>query len=280
MDDPEIVRLIVDDECWDWSWSNAAYVSRGLSQVRAFVRTKYPSARLIVAPAGMLTFELDAQFHSVSGQSLADVLAACASLAPQLAAIRLGEGPRLLLGIDGAVGGNSTPLQTVVSVDGSRIEFDSAGRVGLKVYPTTEERNLWGWRLWMDGAVGERDLNGRAFKAGGSSVFPLVCHESVSFSKRSRENRKNSYKRGVARALAKSIVGKRYVTASIHWIKNSKSAAIFRTATRNIAKENGATVIPSTFAPRRYLRQVAAELPIVDTSGANAAPVATLLVTA
>jgi hypothetical protein len=179
-------------------------------------------------------------------------------LAPGLRGPRWGTGPAVLLGVDGAAPGMSTPIQTSMIIDaGGRSPKPSSS--SLKVYPTEgETASLVGWHRVVDGDLDLSRQRPRRCRVGPLTVAPLICHEAAVFAGRSISRRSNSSARTqVADYLARSIKNAQCIALMLHWVDRGRVGSTFLNAARELARQSDAFVVVSTFAPRRSLEIVA-----------------------
>ncbi len=172
----EVVRLLVDDARGDTHWPNDVYQRNVLREVCDFIG---PSVAVLATPAGMVTAAIP--WPDYSPASLATSLEAV-----RAAAARLAPAPgdaEVLLGLDGCVPGEATPLQAIVPLAGT-----SAGPAVVKLYPAGGEKDtLLGWALCRAADAVPPDLaQARRASTRAGVVLPLVCHEAAIFSGRSR----------------------------------------------------------------------------------------------
>jgi hypothetical protein len=157
-----MVRLVVANDRWAPHWPNAGYQRLTLGTVRAFVSATVPRASLIIGPAGMITFALKADPEpTLPGRDRA-----YAEMSDQARHLFVGDGPALLVGIDAAIAGERTPVQSVVVVQGDRLEIEPA-TTALKSYPAPSEAPfLLGWQLLQGAREPEGTLGARTHRLG------------------------------------------------------------------------------------------------------------------
>lgn len=267
-----VVRLLVDDDGWKRHWPNVFRLGKTLARVRATVRREAPTAKLIVTPAGMLTVPL-----ATGPLPTASWSSDCwASIRPIASQLHLGDGAALLLGVDGALPGLSTPVQASILIRGCSLSREPS-LTALKLYPSgaEERRSLLGWQLFGEDRLPPARRGERLHSIGNLSVASLICHEAVAFSGRS-ESRRGPLLRRLARQLATLIGVPRYLHLAVH--RNAgTSGGVFLDATRRLASRFGSTVVPSMFAPKAQLAEVAERFKVVAARGLDRS-VATLLV--
>lgn len=263
----EVVRLLVDDSRGDTHWPNDVYQRNVLREVVDFLG---PTRAVLATPAGMVTAAIP--WPDYSPASLAAALDAVRAAAVQLAPAP-GDA-EVLLGLDGCVPGEATPLQAVVRLAGT-----SAGQATVKLYPAGGERDtLLGWALCRaaDGVPPEL-VQGRRASTRAGIILPLVCHEAAIFSGRSRAVLKDDLGLRVRRHFLEQAglePRPRFVLIATHWL-GTGSGPTFRDAARYLADEMRATVVTTTFAPRGELEEVARQFRV---QGPDAERAATLLV--
>lgn len=249
----DLVRLVVDDERWDGHWPNVGYQRSTIAAIRKFVGATLPDA-LIICPGGMITIGIEPEVES---------------LADCLREIDWGDGPAVLVGVDGAIPGVSTPVQTVMRVDAGASAPDPTAIV-MKLYPTSSEvPTLRGWHrvrlepdcLRYDGA--------RRWIRGQTTIATLICHEAIAFAGRSISNR-TGLRVTVAEHLERSVSRTDCIAISMHHA-DMETGRVFMNAIENLSTH--APVVTSVFAPGEALAAVAERFaPRGDTR------VATLLV--
>lgn len=268
----EIIRLIVDDNRGNSGshCTNEVYNQRLLRDVAEFIG---PTGAMLVTPAGLVTTCVN-QF----GPTLSGVTSAIGQL--QSCVNRLDRGahpPPVLLGVDGCVRGQSTPLQTVVNLaEAIRLELTNTA---VKMYPAGEEvGSLLGWLVIQElGCVPPELLQGHCVQMPGFSLFVLVCHEAILFSGRSAGALRDEL--GIAlrqcyREVLASEPKPKYIAVPTHWL-DPKSSPTFLDAMNKLADETGSTVVMTTRTPRSDLEATSHRFCV---RGPNVARVATLLV--
>jgi hypothetical protein len=172
----DMIRLLVDDSRGDTHWPNDVYQQNALREVAAFVG---PNRAALATPAGMVTAAFPRPDYTPASlaASVEAVQEAVAGLAP------VPPGVEVLLGVDGCVPGEATPLQSVLHLGGP-----SPGQATVKLYPASGERGtLLGWTLCRaEGGIPIELAAGRRAATRAGVVLVLACHEAAIFSGRSR----------------------------------------------------------------------------------------------
>lgn len=245
----ELVRLVVDDERWDGHWPNAGYQRSTIAAIRKFVGARLPDA-LIICPGGMITIGIEPEIDS---------------LANRLYGIDWGDGPAILVGVDGAIPGVSTPVQTVMRVDAGEIAPDPTAIV-MKLYPMSSEvPTLLGWHRVVQEPDCLRYDGARSWVRDQTTIV----HEAIAFAGRSIANR-TGLRVTVAEHLERSVLRTDCIAISMHHA-DMESGRVFMNAIKNLSTH--AQVVAAVFAPEDSLADVAQRFaPRGDTR------VATLLV--
>lgn len=233
----EVVRLVIDDQRWDGHWPNAGYQRSTIAVIRKFVGTRLPDA-LIICPGGMITVAIDPETES---------------LANRLDGIEWGDGPAMLIGVDGTISGVSTPVQTVMRIDTGAIAPDPTAIV-TKLYPTSSEvPTLLGWRRVAQEPDYLRNDTARRWIHGQSTITTLICHEAIAFAGRSIANR-TGLRITIAEHLERSVLHTDCIAVSMHHA-DTESGRVFMNAIENLSSH--APVVTAVFAPVRSLAAVA-----------------------
>lgn len=236
-DGEELVRLVVDDERWDGHWPNAGYQRSTIAAIRKFVGARLPDA-LIICPGGMITIGIEPEVES---------LANC------LHEIDWGDGPAILVGVDGAIPGVSTPVQTVMRIDAGEIAPDPTAIV-MKLYPTSSEvPTLRGWHRVEQEPGYLRHDRARRWIRGQTTIATLICHEAIAFAGRSIANR-TGLRVTVAEHLERSVSRADCIAISMHHA-DTDSGKVFMNAIENLSTH--APVVTAVFAPEGSLAAVA-----------------------
>jgi hypothetical protein len=266
-DSAEVVRLLVDDARGDTHWPNDLYQRNVIREVANFLG---PTRAVLATPAGMVTAAIP--WPDYSPASLTAALDAMRTAAARLAPAP--SNPEVLLGLDGCIPGEATPLQTVVRLTGR-----SADQAAVKLYPAGSEKDtLLGWALCRaaDGVLPEL-IQGHRVSTRVGIMLLLVCHEAAIFSGRSRAVLKDDLGLRVRRHFLEQAAVEprpRYALMATHWL-GTASGPTFRDAARYLAEETGVTTVTTSFAPCGQLEDVARRFPV---QGPNADRVVTLLV--
>jgi hypothetical protein len=191
------------------------------------------------------------------------------SLANLLHEIDWGEGPAILVGVDGAIPGVSTPVQTVMRINAGANAPDPTAIV-MKLYPTSfEVPTLLGWHRAMQDPDCLRSDGARRWIRGQTTIATLICHEAIAFAGRSIANR-TGLRVTVADHLERSVSRADCIAISMHHA-DTDSGKVFMNAIKNLSTH--APVVTAVFAPEGSLAAVAERFaPRGDTR------VATLLV--
>jgi len=249
----EFVRLVVDDERWDGHWPNAGYQRSTIAAIRKFVGARLPDA-LIICPGGMITIGIEPGIES---------------LANRLHGIDWGDGPAILAGVDGAIPGVSTPVQTVMRVDAGALAPDPTAIV-MKLYPTSSEvPTLLGWHRVVQEPDCLRNDGARRWIRGQTMISTLICHGAIAFAGRSIANR-TGLRVTIAEHLERSVSRTDCIVISMHHA-DMESGKVFMNAIENLSSH--APVVTAVFAPEGSLAAVAERF--APRGGAR---VATLLV--
>lgn len=264
-----VVRIVLDGERGSCEhWSNFRYQRDFFPEVEAFIG---PSPAVIVSPAGTITTYVASLEAELSSLQLG-----LAKLQAALSQCRPGD-REWLVGLDGCVPGESTPLQTVVHHQGeTRL---SAANTAVKLYPAPgEARTLVGSRLCaLHGAVPPELATGRLASTSAGGFFVLVCADAVPFSRRSFANLRDEIRIAVRqhlRDVATTAPTPEYVLMATHW-QELGTGGSFLNAANVLAEETGATVVTTFRAPKGSMAATAKRFAPV---GPHAAKVATLLV--
>lgn len=233
----EFVRLVVDDERWDGYWPNPGYQRSTIAAIRKFVGTRLPDS-LIICPGGMITFGIEPETES---------------LEPHLHGINWGDGPAILVGVDGAIPGVSTPVQTVMRVDaGARAPDPTA--IVMKLYPTDHELpTLVGWQHVVQEPECLKNDGARRWIRGKTTITTLICHEAIAFAGRSMANR-TGLRITIADHLERSVSRADCIALSMHHA-DMESGKVFLNAIKNLSGHT--PVVTAVFAPARSLAAVA-----------------------
>lgn len=271
----EIIRLIVDDQRGTSEpWANDAYQRNLLADLQRFIGS---TRSVIVTDAGAIKSyipRLEAGLQSLR--------VGLATLESSLSTCALG-GLETLLGVDGCVRGEATPLQAIVHLKKRpEVSFPNAA---VKIYPAPEEsRHLIGWLICEAFAAIPAELaEGRIATTSIGRVLNLVCHDAAIFSARFRANARDDLKLAIRDRFleqATAGVGVDYVLIATHWqgmnAQTSRwSGNAFREAAAFLAAETGATVVTTMRTPLRTMEQAAERFEVI---GLRSDRVATLLV--
>lgn len=259
----DIVRLIVTDELWEGHQANDIYASKVLPEV-----AKALAGRdcLVVTPAGMLT----ADIAQAPPRSRDGLQSAIDDLVRRAAATDVAF--ELLLGVDGCVHRECTPVQLAVALVGR------GRKVIIKRYPSPSEvAALTAWRICRDLEAlpgwlkTDRTV---AFRAG--KGLGLICHEAVVFSARSRKNVVDPVRRSIRADISDQYAGCDLAFVQAHWIGGPRSGGSFKDSLARLSAQ-AKTAVFATFAPEAELERVAERF---APRGQHAARVGTLLVRA
>ena len=265
-----VIRLIVDENRWANSFSNAVYQRNVLRELASFIG---PTKAIVVTPAGMITTTSD---------YLEGTLASVAA-GRRLASVALGDLDRgaspfeVLLGIDGCVAGEATPFQGVVHLAGGG-RTATAANTTLKLYPSNgEKESLVGWRVVSQlGDVPVELGQARRIATTAGWFLVLVCHDACVFSARSQANLKDGIRLTIRKHFKEAAeTCPAFTLIATHTQDAPRSGGVFKNAATVIAKETGGTVVTTMFAPAKMMEEIASSFPVRGDRGDE---VVTLLV--
>ena len=267
----EIVRLVVDDDRWGQHFVNEVYQRTVLRDVADFLG---PNKAVLVTPAGMITTSIGWPDATLS--ALTSCFQIIQTSVNQLVMTSSKQG--VLLGVDGCIPGQATPLQTVVHLNGrSKI---TAANTTVKIYPAPgdERQALLGWRICdVMQEIPSPLKQARCVQTQVGPMLVLVCFDAGLFSPRSLANLQDPLKLQIREHFlqkAKEPPKPRYIVIATHCL-DSRSGQSFINAAEYLEAQTGATVVTTTFAPGKELERVGQRFPV---RGIRTNKVATLLI--
>jgi hypothetical protein len=268
----KVVRLVVDGNRWSPHWANEVYQRHALRDVSSFLG---PTTAVVTTPAGMVTTTVAGLKGDIGDVSVGRTAALAA-----LKRLDLGpSAPETLLGIDGVVPGEATPLQCVVRMGDGPIEVNTLNTT-MKLYPNNgESRSLIGWIAACDvGSVPVELMQARRIRTKAGEFLVLVCHDACLFSARSRANLGDWVGLRIREHFELAATADPrpdFVLVATHYQDTPRSGGVFKNAASVLADVSGATVVTTTFAEAPDLESIASHFP---TRGDRADQVVTLLV--
>lgn len=270
-DSARIVRLVVDANRWSMHWVNLTYQRQALQEIAGFLS---PTRAVICTPAGMITTEV-----GWLGAGPSSLPAALIAVDGALSCVDLGRSPpEILLGIDGCVPGQATPLQALVHLSDNLTAATTANTT-LKLYPNSGERDsLLGWLATeVAGEVPMELAQARRAMTAVGSFLAAVCQDACLFSARSLANLENQTGIRIRNHFVESATATprpEFALIATHY-QEDRSGNVFKNAAARLAKMTGSTVVTTMFAPQDELEAMAWAFPI---HGPCADEVVTLLV--
>ena len=268
----KVVRLIVDEDRWSPHWANEVYQRAAMRDIAGFIDT---TTAVVTTPAGMITTTVGWLAGSLAGVSVGRDAAAGA-----LARLDFGPSvPETLIGVDGCVPGEATPLQCVLHVKHSGAILDERNTT-MKLYPNNgESRSLVGWLAACDSDSVPPELTcARRIRTSAGDFLVLVCHDACLFSARSRANVADRIRLQIRKHFdqeANRSPPLDFVLIATHHQESRSSGGVFKNAAKTLAKETGATVITTMFCPSAGMATIAEHFPV---QGERAGDIVTLLV--
>jgi hypothetical protein len=271
-DSAKVIRLIIDDNRWEMDCVNEVYQRHVLRDVANFIG---PSSAIVATPAGMVTTRI-----GWADETRTPVEAGLQAVNNVLSELDFGPNPsELLLGVDGCVPDQATPLQTVVHLGGI-LRRATTGNTTVKLYPMGgENRFLLGWEATLAAAyVPEALAQARRVVTANGWFVVLVCNDACLFSNRSRKNLENPISIRIREHFleaATALPRPAFILLATHHQAGPRSGSAFKNAASNLAEETGATVLTTMFTRQGELEMMADYFPI---RGGRADEVVTLLV--